>query len=137
QIGREVQRQSGGKLGEVLVEQGFLKEAEVLAILKTRTLEMIYDLFLWEDGQFQFYDEEPSPEDLTLIEVEPTKVIMEGIYRMDELGRYRTIVPSDRTVLELGPNWHPSLTVAPEVMQIQQFVEKRMSVAEICYNMHA
>jgi Domain of unknown function (DUF4388) len=137
QVAREVQRKSGGKLGEVLVEQGFLTEGEVLAILKTRTLEMIYDLFLWEDGQFQFYDEEPSPEDLTLIEVEPTKVIMEGIYRMDELARYRTLVPSDLAILELGPNWHPSLTVAPEVKQMQAFVEKRMCVAEICYNMHA
>jgi hypothetical protein len=62
---------------------------------------------------------------------------MEGVYRMDELGRYHTLVPSDLAILELGPNWHPSLTVAPEVRQIQALVEKRMSVAEICYNMHA
>jgi hypothetical protein len=137
QVAREVQRNSGAKLGEVLVEQGFLTEKEVLAILKTRTLEMIYDLFLWDDGQFQFYDEEAAPDDLTLIEVEPTNVIMEGIYRMDELARYRTLVPSDRAVLELGNNWDTSLNVAPEVRQIQTFVEKRMSVAEICYNMHA
>src|SRR6185295_1074894 len=47
QIAREIQRSSGGKLGEVLVEQGFVSEKEVLSILKTRTLEMIYELFLW------------------------------------------------------------------------------------------
>ena len=43
---REVQRTSGAKLGEVLVEQGFLTEQEVLEILKTRTLDAIYDLFM-------------------------------------------------------------------------------------------
>src|ERR1041385_2640549 len=32
---REAQRTSGAKLGEVLVEQGYLTENEVLAILKT------------------------------------------------------------------------------------------------------
>jgi hypothetical protein len=134
---REVQRTSGAKLGEVLVEQGFLTEAEVLEILKTRTLDAIYDLFVWTDGDFEFYDEEALPEDLLLIEVEPTTVIMEGIYRIDELARYRTLVPSDRSVLELNAGWTSSLKLGKEFRQILYFVEKRMSVAEVCYHMHA
>jgi len=134
---REVQHTSGAKLGEVLVEQGFLTDAEVLDILKTRTLDAIYDLFVWTDGDFEFYDEEPVPEDLLLIEVEPTNVIMEGIYRIDELARYRTLVPSDRSVLELNAGWTSSLKLGKEFRQILYFVEKRMSVAEICYHMHA
>jgi hypothetical protein len=134
---REVQRTSGAKLGEVLVEQGYLTENEVLEILKTRTLDAIYDLFMWTDGEFEFYDDEPTPDDLLLIEVEPTTVIMEGIYRLDELGRYRTLVPSDRTILELAAGWTSSLKLGKEFRQILFFVEKRMSVAEICYHMHA
>ena len=137
QAAREAQRSSGAKLGEVLVEQGFLTESEVLDILKTRTLDAIYDLFVWTDGQFEFYDDEPFPDDLILIEVEPTTVIMEGIYRIDELARYRTLVPSDRCILELNPGWTSSLKLGKELRQILFFVEKRMSVAEICYHMHA
>ena len=136
-IARELQRTSGAKLGEVLVQQGFLGEDEVLEILKTRTLDAIYDLFVWTEGDFEFYDEEPLPEDLLLIEVEPTNVIMEGIYRIDELARYRTLVPSDRSVLELNAGWTSSLKLGKEFRQILFFVEKRMSVAEICYHMHA
>src|SRR5262249_49051964 len=64
-------------------------------------------------------------------------VIMEGIYRADELTRYRTLIPSDRSILELGSGWTSSLSVGREIRQILYFVEKRMSVAEICYNMHA
>ena len=136
-IAREIQRTSGGKLGEVLVEQGFLSEGEVLDILKTRTLDAIYDLFLWNDGEFEFYDEQPLPDDLLLIEVEPTTVIMEGIYRLDELARYRTLVPSDRSILELAAGWTSSLKLGKEFRQVLYFLEKRMSVAEICYHMHA
>ena len=132
---REVQRTSGAKLGEVLVEQGYLTEEEVLGILKTRTLDAIYDLFVWTDGDFQFFDDDPLPEDLLLIEVEPTNVVMEGIYRIDEFARYRTLVPSDRTILELTAG--SSLKLGKEFRQILYFVEKRMSVAEICYHMHA
>ena len=133
---REVQRTSGAKLGEVLVAQGFLTEAEVLEVLKTRTLDAIYDLFMWTEGDFEFYDEDPLPDDLLLIEVEPTNVIMEGIYRIDELARYRTLVPSDRSILELAAGWTSSLKLGKEFRQILFFVEKRMSVAEICYHMH-
>jgi hypothetical protein len=134
---REVQRTSGAKLGEVLVEQGFLTEPEVLEILKTRTLDAIYDLFIWNEGEFEFYDEDPLPDDLLLIEVEPTTVIMEGIYRIDELARYKTLVPSDRAIIELAPGWTSSLKLGKEFRQVLFFVEKRMSVAEICYQMHA
>lgn len=137
QIAREVQRKSGAKLGEVLVAQGFLSSDDVLAILKTRTLDAIYDLFVWTEGQFEFYDDDTFPDDLILIEVEPTNVIMEGIYRIDELSRYQTLVPSDRSVLELNPGWTSSLTLGKEFRQILYFVDKKMSVAEICYHMHA
>ena len=134
---REVQRTSGAKLGEVLVEQGYLTENEILDILKTRTLDAIYDLFVWTDGDFEFYDEEVLPDDLLLIEVEPTTVIMEGIYRLDELARYRTLIPSDRSILELNAGWTSSLKLGKDFRQVLFFVEKRMSVAEICYHMHA
>ena len=134
---REVQRTSGAKLGEVLVQQGYLTENEVLDILKTRTLDAIYDLFMWNEGEFEFYDDDPLPDDLLLIEVEPTTVIMEGIYRIDELARYRTLVPSDRAILELNAGWTSSLKLGKEFRQVLFFVEKRMSVAEICYHMHA
>jgi hypothetical protein len=134
---REIQRSSGTKLGEVLVAQGYLTEEEVLSILKTRTLDAIYDLFVWTEGQFEFYDDENLPDDLILIEVEPTNVIMEGIYRIDELTRYQTLVPSDRSVLELNAGWTSSLTLGKEFRQILYFVDKKMSVAEICYHMHA
>ena len=137
QTARETQRTTSGKLGEVLVQLGYLTEEDVLAILKTKTLDAIYDLFMWTDGQFEFYDDEKLPDELILVEVEPTNVIMEGIYRIDELARYKTLVPGDRSILELGAGWTSSLKLGKEYRQILFFIEKRMSVSEICYHMHA
>jgi hypothetical protein len=62
---------------------------------------------------------------------------MEGIYRIDELARYKTLIPSDRSILELNAGWTSSLKLGKEFRQVLYFVEKRMSVAEICYHMHA
>jgi hypothetical protein len=133
----QIQRDSGGRLGEILVFTKVLPQEDVLEILRIRTLDIIYDLFLWEEAHFEFYDDERPPEYFIRIEVQPTKVIMDGAYRIDEWKRYRTLIPSDRALLELGPGWTSLLNVSKEVRQILYFVEKRMCVAEICYNMHA
>ena len=133
----QIQRDSGGRLGEILVATKVLPEAEVAEFLRIRTLDIIYDLFLWEEARFELHDNEPPPAHLIRIKVEPTKVIMDGAYRTDEWKRYRTLIPSDRAVLELRAGWTGALDVSKEMRQIFYFVEKHMSVAEICYNMHA
>lgn len=131
----EEQRRAGGRLGEILVAQGHMTEAAVLEILRTRTLDLIYDLFLWEEAHFEFFDNQPLPADLIRIEVEPTTIIMEGIYRVDELARYRTLIPSERAVLELALGCS-SQSSEPQMQQILSYIEKRMTVAEICYHLH-
>jgi len=132
----EIQRRSGGKLGVILSSRGFVSQPAVVEVLRTRTLEIIYDLFIWEDAQFEFFDNEPLPDDLIRIRVEATSVIMDGIYRIDEWARYRTVIPSDRTFFELTSGWTQSLNASKETRQVLYHVEKRMTVAEICYNMH-
>jgi hypothetical protein len=136
QAAMEEQRNVGRRLGQILVAQGVLSDNEVRELLQTRTLEIIYDLFIWKQGHFEFYVEDPLPPDFTRVHLEATKVIMEGVYRADELKRYQTLIPSDRTIMELAAGWTSSLTHGKETRQILYFLEKRMSVAEICYNMH-
>ncbi|MDQ2920540.1 MAG: DUF4388 domain-containing protein, partial [Acidobacteriota bacterium] len=111
--------------------------AEELEVLKIRTLDIIYDLFIWKEGHFEFAVEGPLPPDFTRVNVEANRVIMEGVYRADELARFRTLIPSDRAVMELGVGWTSSLGLGKETRELLYFVEKRMSVAEICYNMHS
>ncbi len=137
QTAMEIQRQSGGKLGVILASRGFVSQADVMEVLRTRTLEIIYDLFIWEEAHFEFFDREPLPKELIRIRVEVTSVIMDGIYRIDEWARYRTVIPSERTFFELNPGWTQSLGNAnPESRQVLYLVEKHMTAAEICYNMH-
>ena len=133
----EIQRKSGGRLGEILVTTNVVPQGDVLEVLRIRTLDIIYDLFLWEEAHFELHDNETPPDYFIRIEIHPTKVIMDGVYRIDEWKRYRTLIPSDRSLLELGAGWTSSLNVSKEVRQLLYFVDKRMSVAEICYNMHA
>lgn len=132
----EIQRQSGGKLGVILASRGFVTQQDVAEVLRTRTLEIIYDLFIWEQADFEFFDSEAPPDDLIRIQVDVTAVVMDGIYRIDEWTRYRSLIPSDRIFFELIPGWTQSLNASQEIRQLLFHVEKRMTAAEICYNMH-
>ena len=125
------------RLGQVLVDSGVLTESEVIEILEIRTLDIIYDLFIWNTGTFEFSAAGPLPSDFTRIRVEPNRVIMEGVYRSDELARYQTLIPSERTVMELGSGWTSSIGLGKTTRQLLFYLEKRMSVAEISYNMHS
>jgi hypothetical protein len=132
----DIQRQSGGRLGTILSSRGFVSQADVMEVLRTRTLEIIYDLFIWEEADFEFFDSEPLREDMIRIQVNATNVIMDGIYRIDEWARYRRVIPSDRTFFELNVGWTQSLHESKEVRETLYYVERRMTAAEICYNMH-
>src|SRR6266480_5651125 len=132
----EIQRHSGSKLGTILSSRGFVSQADVMEVLRTRTLEIIYDLFIWEEANFEFFDSEPLPDDLIRIQVDATSVIMDGIYRIDEWARYRRVIPSERTFFALNSGWTQSLHGSKEIREVLFHVEKRMTAAEICYNLH-
>jgi hypothetical protein len=137
QTAMEIQRQFGGKLGVILSSRGFVSQDDVVEVLRTRTLEIIYDLFIWEEAEFEFFDNEPVPADLIRIQVNATSVIMDGIYRIDEWARYRKVIPSERAFFELNQGWTQLLSESSkEVREVLYLVEKRMTAAEICYNMH-
>ena len=135
-VGLEIQRRSGGMLGTILSSRGLVSQADIMEVLRTRTLEIIYDLFIWEEADFEFLDNEPLPNDLIRIQVNATSVIMDGVYRIDEWARYRSVIKSDRTFFELNPAWIQSADDSNETHDILQHVEKGMTAAEICYNMH-
>ena len=125
------------RLGQVLVDSGVLTNAEVVEVLEIRTLDIIYDLFIWKAGTFEFTAAGPLPPDFTRVRVEPNRVIMEGVYRSDELARYKTLIPSDRSLMELGSGWTSSIGLGKNTRELLYYLEKRMSVAEISYNMHS
>ena len=125
-------------LGKILLSMGVFNESEMMELLHLRALEIMYELFLWEQADFQFEDQVPPPDNLIRIEIKPTSVMMEGVFRTDEWRRYREVLPSDRVVLGLVPGRSPAgVKEGSDIPRILWFVKKRMTVGEICYNMHA
>ncbi len=49
-----IQKQTLKYLGEILVELQLLRKEDVLKVISTQVYETIYDLFWWEEGEFDF-----------------------------------------------------------------------------------
>ncbi len=134
----EKQRDNRIPLGYILASMNVFDEEEMLNLLQQRALDIIYELFLWEQGDFEFQEHSSPPANLIPIAIKATHVMMEGTYRVDEWCRYRELIRSDGAIFELVPGHNPTrLPPGSNVPKILWFIKKGMSVGEICYNLHA
>jgi len=93
------QEENGRLLGSILVADGVLSEDDLRRALKAKAEETVYDLFLWPSGQFEFREGE-FPDILITFETPVTPVILEGIRRVDEWQRIRTVLPTMETTVK-------------------------------------
>lgn len=101
--GLDIHTASRTVLGKVLVQLGYITEEEVAAALANRTEEVVYDLFLWEDGYFHFTPDSYKLEDLFVIRLDINSVLFEGVRRKDEWGRIRAVFPGNEVILAVTP----------------------------------
>jgi hypothetical protein len=102
-IAMEVQRNSKMLLGKVLVMGGKVNEEEMMRLLRLKSEETVYSLFLWDEGDFTFYHDEVMEKLFIRISLDPQGIIFEGVLRRDEWARIREIFPHNNVVLERVP----------------------------------
>jgi hypothetical protein len=71
---------SGRRMGEVLVDKGYLKPRELLPAVRQHLEDIFYSLFAWEEGTFDALPEQALDERIRLSR-HPAALIVEGIRR--------------------------------------------------------
>lgn len=97
----EVQQQSGILLGKILVMIDVINEPDLVRFMRLKAEEEIYDIFLWNDGDFYFVDDELPQMEMIPLQVDVTGIIMEGTRRVDEWARIREIIPNETVIPQL------------------------------------
>lgn len=85
-------------LGELLVMIGRLSREELDLVLQVKTQESIYDLFLWDEGDFEFQEGVLPEKKFAPLGLPVDMLIMEGVRRKDEWQEYRRVVPDTTCV---------------------------------------
>ncbi len=88
------QEQQGQLLGTILVSEKVLSEEQLLGAMGLKAEESIYELFLWEEGRFEFLEDESAHKAPIKLSLAVPDVIAEGARRRDDWARIRKAIPS-------------------------------------------
>ncbi len=126
-----IQRETLKYLGEILVELQLLTKDDVLKVISTQIYETIYDLFWWEDGNFNF--------DLKLVEsykkipfALSTEQVLLNILRMvDEWSEIEKKIFSPYLIFKKALGGEEKGGLSPQ----KYLKEKLTSEQELIYNL--
>ena len=93
-----IQEEQNKLLGEILVEGGAIEQEMLDHMLRLKAEENIYDLFAWEDGTFEFQDDELPEYELVPMSANITGLVMEGMRRIDMAKEMAKVIPSTQCV---------------------------------------
>lgn len=128
-------RGRGYRLGQALLAEKLLSEADLASFLKVQVSEVIFDTFEWKDGVFTFWDRVPPPATAVTLLMDLQNLIMEGSRRIDERGRLSDVFPDRDMLVEALANpdrVKHSVTMTPEEWKVFFLVDGRRSLSEIC-----
>ena len=106
----DMQDRHGTLLGELLVIVGRLTRDQLMHILPVKTEEAIYELFLWEAGDFRFLENILPAKKFQPLNMPVDMLILEGVRRRDEWERCREAIED--------VSWIPSVVRAVDVQQL-------------------
>jgi tetratricopeptide (TPR) repeat protein len=133
----EIHLKSRVSLESILVQEKLVSQKDVQQALIKRTEEVIYELFLWEDGYFHFTDNGYKLEDLVLINADINSLLFEGIRRKDEWGRIRSVFPNNNVVLSLRTDVDlKSQSLTPLQKKLLFLLTLKKPISEIILELH-
>ena len=86
------------RLGKTLVRLGILTPSALWEAVQGQVLEIVYSLFHWNDGSFEFLEGDSSREKIS-VKTSMMNLILEGTRRLDEWSQVRERIQNDQIVL--------------------------------------
>jgi hypothetical protein len=121
--------------GKVLVQMGAISPKDLWWGVKNQTLEIIYNLFSWKDGEFAFHESaDELAQERIVLQINTSSVIMEGIRRLDESERIREKIPSLDLVFAHVPGSTPEfeeLDMSEKEIAIYNRIDGTLNVREL------
>lgn len=124
----EIERIKDKSLIKILMEREILNPRELKEFLRSQTLNCVYQIFDWEEGEFTFsqenYKSVPFPLKISILDV-----VIEGIRNMKNTDIItRSLSPLDVVYMEGGISY----PLEPYEVYIMNLIDGKKKVEEIC-----
>jgi len=92
---------SGRRMGEILVDFGYLKRRELLPAVRRHVEDIVYSLFGWENGHYHVTVDPTASSERIRLSRHPASLVLEGIRRKLDRSSLERLVGPASTVIEV------------------------------------
>jgi hypothetical protein len=89
-------------LGKYLLENGDITLDELNGLLAKQTEVILFNLFKWEKGDFEYKDTQVNLEGLVNVKINVLKIILEASRRIDEMSIFNKQIPNDSLIFSIS-----------------------------------
>ena len=93
--------QSGRRMGEILVDFGYLKRRELLPAVRRHVEDIVYSLFGWDRGHYHITPDQTASGERIRLSRHPASLILEGVRRKLDRSTLERLVGPPSTVVEV------------------------------------
>ena len=122
-------------LGELLVTTGRLTRTQVDHMVRIKTEETIYDLMLWQEGEFFFLDDVQPRRDFKELDLPVNHFIFEGARQADERRRIAELIPDSDHIPKVCRALDET-QLTPTGLAVLKQVDGARSIEEISLRCH-
>jgi hypothetical protein len=133
----EVLKSTGKKQGAILVELGYLTPKELFWGLKYQVNEIIQSLFLLEDSEYEFKENNLPAHEVISLKMSIGNLIYAGINRITNWTRIRSEMPDTDSVLKLSENplnLFQDIELSSQDKKILSLIDGKKTINEIIDN---
>ncbi len=127
--------QNAKRLGEILIDLGFLNRVDLESVVREQVEELLFSLLAWKTGSFKFYEGQfPTSEEI-MVKLSVENVILEGIRRLDEQHLIGESIPDLDCVYRLASSESGrtrAVTLKASEWNVMALVNGHLSVNQIC-----
>jgi len=121
------------KLGTILIENNKIKPESLQYYLRLHVEHILYSLFLWKQGTFEYNDVPSDQMEQSDVELDTMEVILEASRRVDEMSVLTRQVPDPSQVLSIpehATTCNPAL-LTPQEKAIYTLIDGNLTIQEI------
>ncbi len=126
--------QSEKALGQMLINAGKISQNDVIQAARVHTLDVVYRLFAWVEGDFRFEPTLAAAQDRITVPIDLENVIMEGSRRLKEFERLQDELPNLDMALRFTDRPDTRLrniSLSVEEWRVVSFINPRNSIKQI------
>lgn len=98
---QDLVRDTGRRMGEILVDRGFLKRRELLPAVRRHVEDIIYSLFAWDAGDYRVVVGDGATAERIRLSRHPAAMVLEGVRRKLDHATLERLVGPPSSIYEI------------------------------------